>query len=238
MPFKGNFDISQWKQVGGQEGSNEGGYFEDSDGQKWYCKFPADDKLAQSEVLAAKLYAACGIDVPELNLVKRNGKTGIASKFIPGLTKAKDKLSTLSGVIEGFAVDAWLCNWDVVGLGYDNLLKKGEKAVRIDVGGALEYRAQGKKKGAAFGDKVTELDSLRDVFVNPQAASVFASMTADQIKDSVRNVLKLSDQSIRNLCYAYGPGAEAEKEALAEKLVKRKHDLAEKFPEVAEEFRS
>ena len=98
-------------------------------------------------------------------------------------------MSKLSGVAEGFAVDAWLGNWDVVGLGYDNLQCNGKKAIRVDVGGALEYRAQGKKKGNAFGLTVSEVDTLRDASVNPQAAHVFAGLTQDQIKESVKNVL-------------------------------------------------
>jgi hypothetical protein len=44
-------------------------------------------------------------------------------------------------VTDAFAVDAWLANWDVAGLNYDNTVLVQGRAVRIDVGGSLRYRA-------------------------------------------------------------------------------------------------
>ena len=73
-------------------------------------------------------------------------------------------------------MDAWLGDWDVVGLNYDNLLQKGGRAVRIDVGGSLRFRAQGGVKGQAFGKTVDEFDTLRNSKINPQAAKIFKSI--------------------------------------------------------------
>ena len=39
-------------------------------------------------------------------------------------------------------VDAWLGNWDVAGLSFDNLLVKDGKGYRIDVGGSLRYLSE------------------------------------------------------------------------------------------------
>ena len=55
----------------------------------------------------------------------------------------------------GFLADAWLANWDVVGLAADNIVTgPGKKAYRIDVGGSLIFRAQG--KGKPFPPEVSE----------------------------------------------------------------------------------
>ena len=230
-------EISGWKQVGGQKGSNPGGMFEDESGQKWYCKFPDDEGHAKSEVLAGELYKACGIPVAETKIVSKDGKIGIASKYIDGLKSDKDNVGSLKGARDGFAVDAWLGNWDAVGAGFDNLLSDGKGgAVRIDVGGSLEYRAQGAKKGKDFGKTVPEIKSMLDASKNAQTAHVFAGMSEKETGDSVRNVLKLTDNSIRNLVHAYGPGDSDAKDALAGKLIARKKYLAKQFPEIAKEF--
>jgi hypothetical protein len=42
-----------------------------------------------------------------------------------------------------FAADAWLANYDSVGTGGDNLVRNSGKPVRVDLGGALDYRARG-----------------------------------------------------------------------------------------------
>jgi len=56
-----------------------------------------------------------------------------------------------------------LANWDVVGLEYDNIGcadKKCSKAFRVDVGGALLYRALGQPKGKLFNSIPTEHKTL------------------------------------------------------------------------------
>lgn len=221
--------MDDWKQVGPQGGSNPGGKFTDEHGTEWYCKFPADADVAKSEVLAAKLYGAAGIAGQDAMLVTKDGKLGIASKWQEVKKASPAELSKVDGVAAGFATDAWLGNWDVVGLGYDNLqVDAGGKAVRVDAGGSLEYRAQGGKK--SFGNVVTELDSLRDKAINPQAAKVFGHLSNADITAGVAKVLKVSDAQIHALVNTYGPGTAADKKALAETLIARKADLLAKFP--------
>lgn len=219
-----------WKQTGPQGGSNPGGRFRDEHGVEWYCKFPESEDVAKSEVLAAKLYAALGISGQDCKLVTKGGKVGIASRWID-VKKAKPaELAKLDGVASGFAADAWLANWDVVGLDFDNLqVGPDGKAHRVDAGGSLMYRAQGGKK--AFGPTVLELDSLRDKAINPQAAAVFGHLTQADITASVAKVLALPDQSIVSLVNQFGPGDDASKQALAHTLIARKADLAAKFPQ-------
>ena len=221
--------MDSWTQTGGQGGSNPGGKFKDADGVEWYCKFPADEHIAKAEVLAAKLYGALGLHAQDAKLVTKDGKIGIASKW-QTVTKASPKeLANTPGVLEGFAADAWLANWDVVGMAYDNL-QVGENghAMRVDAGGSLMYRAQGSKK--AFGDAVTELDTLRDAKLNPQAAAVFGGMSEADITASVAKVAQITDAQIRILVNANGPGDKAERKALAETLIARKNDLIAKYP--------
>lgn len=222
-----------WPQTGPQGGSNPGGRFKDPSGQEWYIKLPASEAHAKNELLAAKLYEAAGIKVPELKLVTMNGKVGIASKWVGGMSKTKhpDELAMADGALSGFAVDAWLANWDVTGLGLDNLLVGPDgKAVRIDVGGSLLFRAQGSPKGAAFGNEVTELQSLVDPKMNPLSAALFGGMSKAAQEKSAERVLKVSDAQIAELVDQFGPGSAAERAALAQKLIARKAAIAAAFP--------
>lgn len=227
-------DASGWQQTGQQKGSNPGGRFRDPSGQDWYVKTPATADHAKNELLAAKLYAAAGVKVPELKVVTKDGKTAIASKWADGLKKAAspDELGMYDGALSGFAVDAWLGNWDVTGLGLDNLLvDPDQKAVRIDVGGALLYRAQGEPKGSAFvSDDVPEIDTLVDPKMNSLSAALFGGMSKAAVEKSVERVLAVSDADIQQLCMEFGPGSPADRAALAAKLIERKQALAKRFP--------
>lgn len=227
-------------QIGPQRGSNPGGLYKDTDtGMDWYIKQPSNPDVARNEVLAAKLYELAGIDVPELHLITLNGVESIASRIVDGLAKgtAAD-LARAAGTADGFVVDAWLANWDVVGLGYDNLLLKGSRAFRVDTGGALRYRAQGGLKGAAFGDDVQELESLRDPSLNRQAQSVFGNLTADQLEASAVRVLSVTPDQIRDVVRAYGPTDPAVAADLVSKLLARQDSIARRFPEAARKARA
>lgn len=226
--------------IGEQKGSNPGGTYQDTEtGVKWYIKQPASADIARNEVLAGKLYELAGLDVPEMHVITLDGKPSIASRIVDGLSKGDSAaLAAAPGTAEGFAVDAWLANWDVVGMGLDNLLLRGSKAFRVDTGGALRYRAQGTLKGSAFGDTVTEIDSLRDPSVNRQTQSVFGRMTAQQIEDSVVRVLKIDDADIVQALDEVGPLDTREKAALLLRLQNRRADLAKRYPAAAERARA
>jgi hypothetical protein len=92
---------------------------------------------------------------------------------------------------QDFVVNAFLANWDVFGLDFDNVRvdPTQKKLVYIDAGGALKYRAQGKLKGLQFGAAVNEIKSLRDSSINPQAAKVYSTLTEAEIKQQVENLL-------------------------------------------------
>jgi predicted DNA-binding WGR domain protein len=223
--------IDGWAQTGPQTGSNPGGKFKDKNGVEWYCKFPADKNVAMNEILAAKFYEMLGVAVPNLKLVEKGGKTGIASKWVDGMSKATAaKLAKAKGVHEAFAIDAWLANWDVVGLSNDNLmLNKDGAAVHVDVGGSLVYRAQGGEKGDGFGDTVPELETLKDPKKNDKSAAVFAGATPKSMQWGLDQLNKMKPSQITELCEKLGPGSTADKAALAAKLIARREFILKKF---------
>lgn len=233
--------IDGWNKIGGQGGYNPGGTYTDANGDDWYCKFPtAGEPVIKNELLATKLYAAAGIKVPEVKMVKQGGKLGIASKIVNGATQSKDKLlaGNANGLLEGFAVDAWLANWDVVGnnpasgKGWDNILFVGNDAHRIDAGGAMLYGGAGGKK-SAFGDEVIELKTMLDPKKNDRTAAVFGKMGEADIAASVAKVLAIPETTIKSLVNQFGPGSQADKDKLAATLINRQADMAFKFPKAS-----
>lgn len=224
-------DTAKMIQVGPQRGSNPGGLYRDPDtGDTWYIKTPASAEHARNEVLAARLYQLAGADVPELRLTTLDGKPAVASRIVDGLEKTTpDQLAKAAGVADHFVTDAWLGNWDVVGATFDNLLLKAGKAVRVDTGGALRFRAQGGAKGAAWGDTVAELDSLRQAATNPQAAKVFGKVTSAQMKAGAQRLVNLDRGAIDALVDEFGPLDAAERAALKATLRARLDNIGQQL---------
>ena len=218
-------DVTEWTKIGPRAGSNPGGLLVDPDGTKWYVKWPRTTDHATNEQLAAKFYQKLGIDVPEIRLATdSSGKVGVASRIIDGLENVGPNIKYADGAHDGLVADAWLANWDVVGLTYDNLLMKDGKAYRIDTGGALNYRAQGSPKGSIFGNTVGELDTI------PQRqAAVFGDVDDATLRKGAYQVLALTDEDISKIVAKYGPGTAAEQNALASKLMARRDDIAKRI---------
>lgn len=222
-------DFSKLKKVSGAKGSNEGGIYEAPDGSRWYVKAQKDSAHAENERLASALYREAGIDVPEVIVGFKAGVSELgkgpqtATRIVPEGTA---KLSTvvkhldsdaLLAAREGFAVDALLANWDVAGLTYDNIIFDEQgKPHRIDVGGALEFRAQGTPKGNAFGTDVVEWDTLRDPKKNPQSAKLFAGLSDSELAKAVEHVEQLTPEKIRAI---------VKDKKLADKLIARRENL-------------
>lgn len=233
-PAAPTLSMANMKQIGGQGGSNPGGlYYDETTGIKWYIKEPVSDAIARNELLTAKLYEAAGVEVPEIQLIRDNGRTLLASRIVDGLEKDGPALKAgkVAGVQDSFVVDAWLANWDVVGLVYDNMLVKAGRAVRLDTGGGLLFRAQGSPKGQNFTDTVGEIESLRNAQINPSAAAVFKHATREDLIAGARKVLAMTDEKIASLVDRYGPGGAIEKTELIAKLIARREDIRKQFPE-------
>jgi hypothetical protein len=172
-------------------------------GQKVYVKRAKSPEHARNEVLANRLYELAGVNVAE-TIMGSDGIT-LGSKLIPQVsTKVDLKDAVAAGDTEAldrvrrdFVIDAWLANWDVLGLDLENTQIVDGYPYRIDAGGALLYRAQGSPKGPNFGSMVGELESLRDPKINPQAASVFGGVTDTHLEDGAQRLAAVSPAQIQ-----------------------------------------
>lgn len=185
---------SQLKRADDKVGGATGAFvMADPSGEKYVVKtYGGRVEQVRNEYIANRLYAAAGVDVPAMRLVEIDGSLGVASRMLEnpkvvGMA-GLDKAGKTTAVRKGFAVDAWLGNWDVAGLEGDNLLRSGRRYYRVDQGGALLFRAQGTPKGSAFGSEVGELYSLRDAAKNPAAAKLFAGLEDKEIARQVRSL--------------------------------------------------
>jgi hypothetical protein len=144
-------DASSLKKVGEQMGSNPGGVFEDDAGKKFYVKKGKSKEHVRNEMIAAALYDLAGTPTLQYRPVK--GGTHVATEIEKLSKDNASKLSKAekSEAARDFAVHAWLANWDAVGLGGDNLGTIKGVPTALDLGGALEYRAQGARRARRSG---------------------------------------------------------------------------------------
>ena len=225
-------DLSGFKRTGGPLGSNEGGTYEDANGNKIYVKKPRTRLHGENEVLASLLYERLGINTAKIRFGRLEDGTEVTySEWIDSKKDLREKLSDpdyLQKIQEGFGVDAWLANWDVAGGALDNIVTdKNGDPVRVDPGGALWFRARGEAKGDAFGKKVGEIDSLTDGS-NPQSKLVFGSMTAEQKRDAVSELRNISPSEIEDLVNAnISDRGVAQK--MSETLIARRKDALDRF---------
>ncbi|OGM09183.1 hypothetical protein A2Z67_04555 [Candidatus Woesebacteria bacterium RBG_13_36_22] len=190
----------------GKLGSNPGGVYTDKQtGKKYYVKAYPDkqgvdsgSQQARVEQLSNKIYQHLGIATAttELVMMKDFGKLSIASEWIDGAAAVPTDVQEHSkDVINGFVADAYLMNWDVAGLTFDNIVKNPVtgQLIRQDNGGTMMFRAQGSPK--EFNpNAIPELDSMR----NPQhgAGKIFKGVTEADIKSQAQylvSTLKLAD---------------------------------------------
>lgn len=231
-------DISGWKKIGGQYGSNAGGVYEDENGNRFYVKFPKSENHARNEALASALYAEAGVPVGRVVLGKdANGATVLVSPWVNDSKNNFDERRTEPSILEdaqkAFAVDAWLANWDVVGQGFDNMILVGDEVYRVDPGGALRYRAQGAPKDIKFSDfTVDEIDSMRK---KGTAKAIFGKMTDEQIAESVKLVEGVSPEKIDELAAAAFPDDAQMANLYATWLKNRRLDLSDRFGQLGVE---
>lgn len=218
-------NMSNLTKVSGKKGSNEGGVYDDPNhpiGKQYYIKQPASPDHVQNELIAAKLYQLAGVKT--LKYVPVEGGNHVATELEH---LDKNNVSQLDpyerdAAKSDFAVHAWLANWDAAGTGGDNIGVRGNgDVVTLDTGGSLKYRAQGEPKGEAFGNKVNEINTLRDPKLSHDAAALYGDMTNEQIVASIKRVTNLPNDKVWGIVMANGGDA-----ALATKLLERKSDLA------------
>lgn len=219
-----------------------GGIFKDKAGKNWFVRPVASESHARNQLLAANLYTFADVHVESTDLVEVDkskvipfgGNTvAVKTEYEPGELGLVDSMKKYSKtrdlVNENFAVDAWLGNWDTVGIGYDNItVDQYGIPKRTNLGGSLLYRANGEPKGNAFGDTVTEIDSLRNPHMNAASAKVFADVTDDDIRKGVAKIEKMSPKMIDFIVDQSGfKGDEAA--LLKKKLKSRRQDLIDKY---------
>ena len=183
--------------VGGKQGSTNGALFKDQHlDTLHYVKWNNSEVRAKVEALTGALYALADVPVPIQRVIDFKGETAVMSDWLGDATPlSMEELKSHPDVLENYAVDAWLANWDVVGANGVNIVKgPGGKAYRVDLGGALLFRAMGESKKLPA--QVDELTLLQDWGKNPVSAQVFANLTDDQLKAGAEKVGKISDHQI------------------------------------------
>lgn len=214
-------DTRALRRVGGPLGSNPGGVYEDAQGQRYYVKTLESAAQARNERLAAALYRLAG--APTLHYVPTVAPTEVATTW-----QALDKrraahldVAERRQAQHWLGVHAWTANWDAAGFDGDNQGVAGDTVLTLDVGGALEFRAQGDRKGPAFGTEVGELDALRTDPDNPHAVRLFGDIGPAALREAIEVVTRLPEAAIRSTVAAHGGS-----EALATKLLARQANLA------------
>ena len=215
-------DTAAMQRVGGSLGSHPAGLYEDAQGRRWYVKTVESPDHARNEWLAAQLYALAG--APTLHYRRCRAPDQVATAW---QTLQRSRLSQFSEAERAQArhwlgVHAWLANWDAAGFEGDNQGVADDGTVlTLDVGGALLYRAQGDPKGAAFGNRVEELDRLRQDPDNPHARRLFGPMDATALRAAIAVVTALPADSVRACVLRHGGSP-----ALAQRLLDRQADMA------------
>jgi len=207
------------KTLGGSTGAQLAA---DSQGNRFVIKSGKTKGHIENESQADDLYRAAGADVPRQQLhTDADGTSKKVAEFVAGktladlkATDAKKYDAAVAKLKKHFVADALFANYDVVGMNLDNIVVgKGGKVFRVDNGGSLTYRAQGKQKD--FGAEVAEIDSLRNSSVNAASAGVFGSITNKEISSQITSLLKRKEQIL----------AAAKTEDLRQSLSKRLDSL-------------
>lgn len=167
LPAYSDSENYLFHQTGTQGGSNPGGTYLGRDGVSRYVKFYDNEERGLVEHIANTLYKANGIDVPDSVVFQNGSKKAFATTILEG-GKTIQALGGVSGVdiavlkeaFDGYTLDAFLANWDVVGLSADNMMVVGGKVFRIDNGGTFIFRAQGGDKADTVLQAFEELFSL------------------------------------------------------------------------------
>jgi protein tyrosine phosphatase (PTP) superfamily phosphohydrolase (DUF442 family) len=217
-------DTAAMQKVGRQMGSNPGGLYEDKNGRRFYVKRLETPAHALNEFLAAKLYQLAGAPVLTYVRTKEPNQVatvfaGLAKKHVPHFSASERRQAQ-----RWLGVHAWTANWDAAGFDGDNQGVVDGVVTTLDVGGALEFRAQGDPKGKAFGTCVNEIDTLRSDPDNPYAVRLFGDMSPAGINEAIAVVTRIPDDEIRRVI-----GENGGRSALAVKMIARKADLAKRI---------
>ncbi len=227
----GVVDTSSWKTGTPQNvGSNPAKLLTAPDGTEYYAKLPKPNENVQqatermeTEVLASELYKLAGVPTVDLMMGDENGTPQMLSKMIQ--SRGPNSQSDQDSARSGFVVDAWLANWDAP-LNDNIKFDSQNRPVRIDVGGSLDYRAQGAKKDTTrtpFGDSVGEILSMQK-----NGTFNFTKMDPAEIKKQAQALSTVTDASIRaTVSKIVSDPQRAAK--LAQTLINRRNDIVARY---------
>lgn len=185
-------------------------------GRGYYLKFADEENWRDhefspslqnlAEYLAYRIYGLySGVKVPKAELVydEENKRVGLATSPVRGTWAGETTVSMQElgkMMSQGVYVDIFLANWDVLGTNLDNVFvdNKGE-ITRIDPGAALQWRAQGGRKGELFSGQAGELKTMLDpnfdgagkVFQHANlvnSAETFLSVPWSEIASTIKSV--------------------------------------------------
>lgn len=217
------------KRVSEKLGSNEGGWFEKQNGEKYYVKFYENPNQGRAEFIANAIYEKAGIKAAHTERVLIDGREAIASAAIKEARSAAvlDQAASFD-VQNGFVADAFLANWDVVGATYDNIVQNQDGFYRIDNGGSLIFRAQGGDKEFSA-KEIPELESMR--VRGRQTGDVFGGITEDEIRRQAQEfVQKVQPEDILSIVNQSGISGKA-RERVLQGLLGRREYLVNKYTE-------
>lgn len=189
------------EQIGPATGSNPGGVYRGADGVERYVKFYSDPAQAHGEHLANELYRELGLAAPMSQTFTASGRSAYASELVEGVTtlgKAGLTETRAKKILEGFAADVLLANWDAAGANLDNILVGSRgRILRVDNGGALLMRAKAGRKPRELLDQIPEWTGFFDSYKNPayariaKAAGVGRAEDVPKIGAQIRKIVAL-----------------------------------------------
>jgi hypothetical protein len=240
-PFteKETLDGTGWKWVSGQQGSNEGGVYEDKQGNKYYIKFMHAGRI-DAEIAASTVYEKLGLRTLNPTRVNVDGRLGIVTRWDDSLEDFKrdpDRLrqrvaANKSSFMRMYHASVLTKNWDFVGLDYDNLKfdRLTGEFVIVDTGGSFNYRAQGDKKSWSSTDMISEYSTFRGAR-NPQSKKIIDDAVTDNVWDELFGVDKYYQLSRKDFKEALQKSkmSEALIEQTADTLESRRLQIAERF---------
>jgi hypothetical protein len=236
-----------WEMAEPSTGSNWGGRFVNDTGQDAFIKFPNNPSQAGAESLGDKLAGLMDLPNKESNYDLTSSGMWAAWSEVQDITELGTK-KLRSEIpkherIRNLIHASWTGNWDVVGLGGDNLVRFNmgtPEATQfhvgsIDYGGSFLWRAQGAEKPGGFpAEFPSELITLRDPNINPDSAHVFGDITdLDLAKDIIMVGGKLSNKAITD-AMQFIPFRPKDKKAILEGLLERRNRMLDWAEQVLE----
>lgn len=198
-------ELKDLRQIGDLGGSTGALLYESwKTGKKYVLKRGGSEGHIREEALADNLYGVMGCGVPESRLYESDEGPVKVAVYLENAKSLYDayyegdeieKKRLRDEISKGFVLDAFLGNFDVVGLDRDNILVGEDgKVYRVDNGGSLRYRAMGKLKNdnpdlsrKSWNASPIALWTLRDFKRNRNCAEIFKDLDIYEIAEQIKS---------------------------------------------------